>query len=287
MPIRPFKAFPALFLALALVWVSEVAGGFPAHAQPAPPMKILATTSLISEIAGDIGGTAVEIATLIPPASCPGHFDIKPDNMKLLAVAQVFMLHNWQGRQFSDEIIRASGNRTLTKAVLAVPGNWMAPAAQIEATDRIAAVLAEADAPRADAYRAAAERRKATVQRVGAAQERRLADATVGAIAVLANDMQADFIRWSGFQVAGVFGRGEDMSPRDMEDAIHLGRAKAVRLVVDNLQSGKQAGIGIAKEIGAVQVTLSNFPGGFKDTGAWAKAIEKNVDLLLAAIVKP
>jgi ABC-type Zn uptake system ZnuABC Zn-binding protein ZnuA len=287
MLIKPFKALSVVLATVSLLWLSGVAGGFPTHAQPAPLLKIVATTSLIAEIAGELGGTAVEIATLIPPASCPGHFDIKPDDMKLLAVAQVFMLHNWQGRQFSDEIIRASGNRTLKKAVLAVPGNWMAPPAQVEATDRIAAVLAEADPPRAFAYRAAAERRKAEVQRIGAAQERRLAEAAVDAIFVLANDMQADFIRWSGFQIAGVFGRGEDMSPRDMEDAIRLGRAKAVRLVVDNLQSGKQAGIGIAKEIGAAQATLSNFPGGFADTGTWAKAIEKNVDLLLSAIGKP
>lgn len=96
--------------------------------------------------------------------------------------------------------------------------------------------------------------------------------------------MQADFVRWSGFQVIGVFGRGKDMSPREVEDAIRLGRDHAVRLVADNLQSGKQAGIGIAKEIGAVQVTLSNFPGGFEGTETWAKAIERNVDLLIAAI---
>jgi hypothetical protein len=31
-------------------------------------------------------------------------------------------------------------------------------------------------------------------------------------------------------------------------------------------------------------VTLSNFPGGFEGTETWAKAIERNVDLLIAAI---
>jgi hypothetical protein len=40
----------------------------------------------------------------------------------------------------------------------------------------------------------------------------------------------------------------------------------------------------IAKEIGAAQVTLSNFPGGFEGTETWAQAIAKNVDLLIAAI---
>jgi ABC-type Zn uptake system ZnuABC Zn-binding protein ZnuA len=160
----------------------------------------------------------------------------------------------------------------------------MAPPVQISATERIAAVLAEADPARANAYRSAAARRKDEVLRIGAAQAQRLAQANVRGIRVLANDMQADFVRWAGFQVVGVFGRGEDMSPREVEDAIHLGRNHNARLVVDNLQSGKQAGIGIAREIGATQVTLSNFPGGFEGTETWAKAIVKNVDLLMAAI---
>ncbi|MCU0593646.1 MAG: metal ABC transporter substrate-binding protein [Desulfobacterales bacterium] len=252
--------------------------------QPAARLKIVATTSLIAQIVADVGGDAVEIATLIPPASCPGHFDVKPSDMKLLADANVFFLHSWQGRTFSDGIIRASGNYTLKKAVLDVPGNWMAPPVQVAATERIAAVLADADPARTDGYRSAAARRKDEIQKIGAAQAQRLTQAGVRGIRVLANDMQADFVRWAGFQVMGVFGRGEDMSPREVEDAIRLGREQAIRLVADNLQSGKQAGIGIAKEIGAVQVTLSNFPGGFEGTETWAKAIERNVDLLLATI---
>ena len=255
-----------------------------AHAQQARRMKIVATTSLIAEIVSDLGGPTVEIATLIPPASCPGHFDIKPEDMKTLADAQVFLLHSWQGRAFSDGIIRASGNPNLKKFVLEVPGNWMVPTVQIAATERVAAMLAEVDPERAEAYRSAAARRTAAVQQVGAAQTRRLAAADVTRVFVLANDMQADFVRWAGFRVAGLFGRGEDMSPRDVEEAIRVGRSHAVRLVVDNLQSGKQAGINIAKEIGASQVTLSNFPGGFEGTEIWSKAIAKNVDLLIAAI---
>jgi zinc transport system substrate-binding protein len=286
MSIRPFKVLTTVFSTVALVCFSGVVTRFPAQAQTGARLKIVAATSLIAEIVDELGGDTVEVASLIPPASCPGHFDIKPDDMRRLADAQVFMLHGWQARSFSSDIIQAAGNRTLKKAVLDVPGNWMAPPVQIQATERIAAVMAEANPTHGDKYRAAAERRKAEVERVGSVQAGRLAQVRVGRIAVLVNDMQADFLRWSGFQVVGTFGRGEDMSPRDMEDAIRLGRATSVRLVVDNLQSGKQAGVGIAKAIGGSQITLSNFPGGFPETGTWAKAIEKNVDLLLEAIGK-
>jgi ABC-type Zn uptake system ZnuABC Zn-binding protein ZnuA len=254
-----------------------------ANAQPAGRLRIVAATTLIAEVVADIGGDAVEIATLIPPASCPGHFDVKPGDMQLLAEARLFFLHSWQSRTFSAGIIRASGNPALRKAVLEVPGNWMTPPVQVAATERIAAVLAEADPARAGDYRSAAERRKVEIQKIGAAQAQRLAQTGVRDLRVLANEVQADFVRWAGLQVVGAFGRGEDMSPREVEDAVRLGREHAVRLVVDNLQSGRQAGIGIAKEIGAVQVTLSNFPGGFENTETWEKAIVKNVDLLIAA----
>jgi hypothetical protein len=96
-------------LAVTLAWISQADNGSAAQPNPAGRLKIVATTSLIAEIVADVGGAAVEIATLIPPASCPGHFDIKPNDMKLLADARVFFLHNWQGRTFSDGIIRASG----------------------------------------------------------------------------------------------------------------------------------------------------------------------------------
>jgi len=284
MAAQLLKTYLTVVLAVTLTLISGVDDATAVQPNSAGRLKIVATTSLIAEIVADVGGDAVEIATLIPPASCPGHFDIKPNDMKLLADARLFFLHSWQSRTFSDGIIHASGNPALQKAVLDVPGNWMAPPIQVSATERIAAVLAEADSARAEDYRSGAARRKAELQKVGAAQAQRLTQAGVRDIRVLANDMQADFLRWAGFQVVGVFGRGEDMSPREVEDAIRLGRDQAVRLVVDNLQSGKQAGIGIVREIGAAQVTLSNFPGGFEGTETWAKAIEKNVDLLIAAI---
>lgn len=284
MPISNSSLVNVLIGLSALLGVFASAGCYPADAKAEHRLKIVATTSLIAEIAADVGGDAVQIATLIPPASCPGHFDIKPEDMRLLAEARLFLLHGWQGRTFSEAIIRVSGNHGVKRAVLEVPGNWMAPSVQIAATEQIAAILVEADPGRADAYRSAAARRTAAVREAGADQTRRLAAADVSRVAVLANDMQADFVRWAGFQMAGLFGRGEDMSPRDVEEAIRIGRSKAVRLVVDNLQSGKQAGINIAKEIGAAQVTLSNFPGGFEGTETWAQAIAKNVDLLIAAI---
>jgi zinc transport system substrate-binding protein len=70
-----------ILLTTVLLGVGADPGGT-ARAQEAGRLKVVATTSLIAEIVSDLGGPAVAIATLIPPASCPGHFDIKPDDMR-------------------------------------------------------------------------------------------------------------------------------------------------------------------------------------------------------------
>ena len=61
------------------------------------------------------------------------------------------------------------------------------------------------------------------------------------------------------------------------------GRDSGVSLVIDNLQSGQDAGASIAEELGVTRIILSNFPGGFPDTETWEKAIDKNVQLILEA----
>lgn len=63
---------------------------------------------------------------------------------------------------------------------------------------------------------------------------------------------------------------------------IETGRKKQAHLVIDNLQSGPGAGKAIAKELGIKNVTLTNFPGGLTGTETYLKALEKNVNLILA-----
>jgi hypothetical protein len=42
----------------------------------------------------------------------------------------------------------------------------------------------------------------------------------------------------------------------------------------------------MAEDIGATQVIISNFPGGFEGTETWEKAVDNNVDLILSAVAE-
>jgi zinc transport system substrate-binding protein len=65
---------------------------------------------------------------------------------------------------------------------------------------------------------------------------------------------------------------------------VDQGREVNVRLIIDNLQSGEDAGKAIAEELGCRRIVLSNFPGGFDNTKTWEKAIDRNIDLILDAV---
>ena len=162
----------------------------------------------------------------------------------------------------------------------------MVPPVRLQAIDMITADLSGALPENQTAFSEAAVKMQQEVEQVATEQKKRLNDKSTGQINVLANDNQAGFVEWAGLNVVGTFSRAEDMSPKDIEDLINLGRDNNVTLVVDSLQSGKETGIGIAKEIGAAQVTLNNFPGGSPGTDTWAEAIKKNVDLILENIPK-
>ena len=70
-----------------------------------------------------------------------------------------------------------------------------------------------------------------------------------------------------------------------MEELIVKAKDAGVALVIDNLQTGTTSNSEtMAQDIGAIQVTISNFPGGLENTETWEKAIDRNVDLLLGAL---
>jgi len=62
------------------------------------------------------------------------------------------------------------------------------------------------------------------------------------------------------------------------------GQAASIDLVVDNRQSGVQFGAKLAREVGAVHVVLSNFPGAMPGTASVIELLRANAGAFLAAI---
>ena len=254
------------------------------HAQPS--VDIVGGSAFISNIIQDVAGGKLESRPFIPPGMCPGHYDVKPSDIKALANSKAFFVHNYQQNYENvTGLIEAAQNPDLIITVINITGNWMTPPVQAEAVDEIAQALGELDEENAAHYQEkAAERVQAILAKGGEVRDR-LLEAGVEEAKVVCAEMQAGFVRWAGFDIVATYGRPEDLSVAEVEQLVVEAKEAGVALVIDNLQSGATATSKImAQDIGAIHVTISNFPGGFDNTEIWEKALDKNVDLLLEAL---
>jgi zinc transport system substrate-binding protein len=254
------------------------------HAQPS--VDIMAGSSLIADIIQDVAGDKLETHTLIPPGMCPGHYDVKPSDVETLANSRVLIIHNWQQNMKNiTGLVEAADNPDLVIKVIDVPDMPMVPQIQAETTDKIARALGEIDPENAVYYQQRAAERTQAILAKGEEVKDKLQDANVSGVKVLCVEYQAGFAEWAGFNITATYGRPEDLSVADVETLVVEGKEAGVALVIDNLQSGTTNNSeSMAQDIGAMQVTISNFPGGFENTETWEKAIDKNVDLLLEAL---
>ncbi len=271
----------AAILVLSLA-VGTLFGG--CSTESSSKLKVVTSTSLLAQIVERVGGDKVDVVNVIPPAQCPGHFDVKPDDIKKLADADVFLMHGWQGEKFTEDLIASADNPDLSVHRIDVKGNWMTPQTQSQAIDLIAGIINQADAESSADFQKNAESFKASVNAKGAEMADKLAGANVSEINVMCAEQQAGFVQWAGFNIVATYGRPDSLTPQVVKELVDKGREGKVTLIIDNVQSGQDAGAGIAEELGSTRVILSNFPGCYENTETWEKTIEYNVALLLAAI---
>jgi len=274
-------------IVLSLV-ISSLLGG--CASEDTEKLKIVTSTSLIVQIVERVGGNLVDVVNIIPPAQCPGHFDVKPSDIQKLADADLFLLHGWQGEMFSQELIDSANNPDLMVISLEIPSNpqsnWMVPSVQQEATSKIAAALSQIDPEHSDAYQASAAEYTSAIEAKGAEVQARLDGENLANVNVICSGMQAAFLNWVGLNVVTFYGRPDSLTPLVVRELVDRGKEENVTLIIDNLQSGQDAGAGIAEELGIGRIILSNFPGGFENTETWEKAIDHNIELILEAVAQ-
>jgi ABC-type Zn2+ transport system substrate-binding protein/surface adhesin len=84
----------------------------------AKPIRIVAGTEMIADIARDLTGGNAEIISLVPAASCPGHHDVRAADIAFIKTADAVILH--PGRK-SKNILRMPLQRL---ALRQRPNTW-------------------------------------------------------------------------------------------------------------------------------------------------------------------
>jgi zinc transport system substrate-binding protein len=253
-----------------------------------PSVEVMAGSSQIASAVRDIADGKLEVSSAVPPGMCPGHYDVKPGDIEALSNSDLFIIHNWQQKMANiTGLIEAANNPDLPVRVIDIMDAPMLPSYQIVMVDKISLILSEIYPGDSDYYQESAANRKEVISAKEVELKDRLKNANVSGIKVLCAEMQAGFIKWVGFDVIASYGRPEELSAGEMEELLTKGNQAGVLLVIDNLQSGgTENSEGIARDTGAMQVVISNFPGGFENTETWDKAVDKNIDLLLEALAK-
>lgn len=269
---------------LVLLFFSGVAtNALYSQKQRGSELKIIATTSLIGSIVQEVGGDRVEVITIVPFGMCPGHFDIRPGDVKILQDAQVVLEHGFEGELFVEDMLGLIENEDLLKITLNVKGNWMVPEVYIQAIDKIVEVLCQAEPEYAEFFKSKALDYKQEVVSLGRQIQQEAKELIVSEVKVVCSRMQVEFVDWLGFEIVATYGRPEDFSPKELKEIIKQAKEANVELVIDNLQSGAKGGVPIADEIRRPHLILTNFPQDFEGKLSYPKSLKENASKLFRA----
>ena len=228
----------------------------PASGPPQGRLNVVASTSLIECAVRDVAGDAARVQRIVPPGSCPGHFDLAPRDFERIVDADVAFLHDYQeGMQHKlAQHGTGGGNVVLihTTGPQTTPSGYLDMCRQVAA--RLAA-LAPQDKPRI-------ERRLVQISEEMDALDddvRKLAAPLAGRV-VVASDKQRGFLRYLGLDVSATFDTSDAMSLAELEEIVAKARHDGAAAVVSNRQRGVREGRALAEKLGVPNVVLSNFP---------------------------
>jgi ABC-type Zn uptake system ZnuABC Zn-binding protein ZnuA len=259
-----------------LLVASGIAAFLSAGAQP-QPLRVVCTTTALEAVIDAVGRNMVEVTSLIPEQSCPGHCDITPSLSRKLGQADLVCCHDFEARSFVDKLIRMSGNADLEVKRIAVPGSWMVPDVQIKAAEQVCSLLSKARPQQAALFEHNTREYNKQVGLESLRVRRRLEALGLRGCPVVASAMQEEFLRRMGFVVVATYVREGDVSARSFRKVIDASRGRGVLFVVDNLQSGPKIGAPIAAELGAKHVVFSNFPLTFDKKVSYLRTLQGNL----------
>ena len=242
----------------------------------ADKIRIVASDTILSGMSESLlPPDRFEVAVILPPGQCPGHYDLKLSDIALVENADLVV--SFRGMPFM-QVAETDESRLFSVDSRGL--NWMVPDAYIAGIEMLADKFSELFPESAPLIKEFKEQAMLEVAEQNTALNERIKNADVGLKTVIASSMIREPLEWMGFRVAGEYDRPESISAKEIADLVRMGKAENAVLVADNLQSGPDAGKGVAEALGVSHVILANFP---MENG-YAATLEDNVNAVLAAV---
>ena len=240
---------------------------------------IVSTHAVYGEFVERIGGDAVKVVTIIPSGFCPSHYDLAPSDLAAVLDASVILYSGFES--WIETLADATAGRA---QLVQLGGSWSTPDAAVAKVEAILDLLVERMPAEADRFRANAATYLDEIGTLADELTARAASVDTEETSVVCMAWQVDFVSWLGFDIAVTYGIPEGLSLRDLVELAEAGRDAGAELVIDNLQSGIDFGAKLAREIGAIHVVLSNFPGAMPGSATVVDLFRRNADALFSAI---
>ena len=268
-----------MVLTMAVLLLSWFYGGVadPARADHSKPRYlIIASDTLLSGMAEALlPPNRYAIDAILPPGQCPGHYDVKLSDIEKIKKADLVIAFsgmpfvNKMGLGGRAHLFVDAGNR-----------NWMAPDSYIYGLNRLADEISVCFPEDRNEIHQRKEAKIREVKKEASLLQQMIRRTDIAGRPVLASAMQKESLEWMGFRVAGVYGRPEAMSTKNVVSLLKIGKDQQVVAVVDNLQSGPDAGKSIAETLKKPHIVLTNFP----TEQGYLATLKDNVNKVLAAM---
>ncbi len=90
-----------ILLSTIIIWIYKSASSYN-RVEIANPetvdgaIQVVATTSLLECAVKDIGGQYVKVKRLVAPGNCPGHYDISPEDLRVISKSLIIFCHGYE-----------------------------------------------------------------------------------------------------------------------------------------------------------------------------------------------
>ena len=304
-PVAVIGRARRLVAGLALVLVAGACGSGPA-ATPGPgtPLHVVTTTTVFADLVRQVGGSAVDVQSLVPKGGEVHTFDPTPTDVGRVATAGLIVANGLGLDDWLAALARDAGtNAPVIKLAEQVPGVtylegdggatpnphlWMNVAYAEAYVDRIAAALTAADPTQASVFAAGATAFKTRLGALDAEIRTRLGTVPAADRNVVSfHDAFPYFAAAYGLHIVGsiVAAPGQDPSAGTVADLVAAIRSNGVKLILAEAQFSPKLAAAIGGETSATVVTdlytdsLGNAPA---DT--YEGMIRSDVDRILGVI---
>ncbi len=225
----------------------------PENSKPA----IVVSTALLSTAVRDLMGDSVQIYEMIPPGSCPGHYDMTPEDFRAISGADAIVLHDFQSHMIR-KISEAGASKT---PVIVVPekGSAITPTGYSRTLEYLATEIPGAVPRLESATRRGLPEALAMVKVAEAEAIESGADGLKG-LPIVAAHFQKDFAQYWGMEVVAEIPPGGELSAKELVQVLTKAQEGKAKVVVANAQSAGKGARVIADRLGLPLVVLSNFP---------------------------